>query len=238
MIPIQDSPERPRRSFPLVTLLLIGANVAVFVYELTLGPALPAFVQSYGIVPLEITIGSPLTTSTPSPVYLTLLTAMFIHGGFLHIGGNMLFLWIFGDNVEDSLGHPLFLGFYFLCGIVAGLAQVAVAPLSTVPAIGASGAIAGVLAGYLLLFPNAVVRTLLLIGPFVTFSRLSALLMIGVWIIFQVVSGVVDLAGTGGTGGTGAGVAFWAHVGGFATGLAATGVWRVITHYQTRAPTP
>ncbi len=234
MIPIQDNPGRQRRSLPVVTLLLIVANIGVFIYELTLGPALPGFVQSYGVVPLEITTGDPMGSGAPSPVYLTLITSMFIHGGFLHVAGNMLFLWIFGDNVEDGLGHLLFLGFYFLCGIVAGLAQVAVSPLSTVPAIGASGAIAGVLAGYLLLFPNATVRTLLLIGPFITFSRLSAILMIGVWILFQVVSGVVDLAGPGGTG---AGVAFWAHVGGFATGLAATGLWRLITHYQTRAPT-
>jgi membrane associated rhomboid family serine protease len=235
MIPVQDSPGQERRHLPLVTLLLIAVNVVVFVYELTLGSALPGFVQAYGLVPLEITTGRPLTAAAPSFVYLTLITSMFIHAGFLHIGGNMLFLWIFGDNVEDSLGHFLYLGFYFLCGIVAGLAQVAVSPLSTVPAIGASGAIAGVLAGYLLLFPHAVVRALLLIGPFVTFSRLSALLMIGVWILFQVASGVVDLAGNGGTG---AGVAFWAHIGGFAMGLAATGLWRLITRRQTRAPEP
>ncbi len=235
MIPIQDSPGRQRRTLPLVTLLLIVANVAVFIYELTLGPALPSFVQSYGVVPLEITTGHPLTASTPSPVYLTLITAMFIHGGFLHIGGNMLFLWIFGDNVEDTLGYLPYLGFYFLCGIIAGLVQVAVDPTSTVPSIGASGAIAGVLAGYLLLFPNATVRALLFIGPFLTFSRLSALLMIGVWIIFQVVSGVVELTASTGTS---TGVAFWAHVGGFATGLAAIGLWRFITRYQTRAPAP
>ncbi len=235
MIPIQDTPERQRRSLPVVTLALILVNVAVFTYELTLGPALPRFVQSYGTIPLEITTGRPLTSSTPSFVYLTLLTAMFIHGGFLHIGGNMLFLWIFGDNVEDSLGHFLFLGFYLLCGVIAGLVQVAIAPLSTIPSIGASGAIAGVLAGYLLLFPSATIRTLLLIGPFLTFSRLSAILMIGAWFIFQLISGVAELASNTTTG---TGVAFWAHVGGFGVGLAAVGLWRVITHYQTRAPAP
>jgi len=232
MIPIQDDPGRVRRSVPWVTLLLIAANAVVFAYELSLGPSLQAFIQAYGAIPRQITTGQPLVSAAPSPVYITLITSMFIHAGFLHIGGNMLFLWIFGDNVEDSLGHPVYLGFYLFCGIVAGLVQVAVSPLSTIPAIGASGAIAGVLASYLLLFPRAVVRTLLLIGPFITFSRLSALLMIGVWILFQVVSGVVELAGSG----SGDGVAFWAHVGGFAAGLSATALWRLASHYQTGEP--
>ncbi len=232
MIPIQDEPGRPRRRLPIVTLLLIAANVLVFLYELSLGPALPRFIEAYGMVPLEITTGQPLAPSVPSPVYLTIITAMFIHGGFLHIGGNMLFLWIFGDNVEDALGHLGYLAFYFFCGIAATLVQIAVDPTSTVPAIGASGAIAGVLAGYLLLFPNAIVRTLLFIGPFITFTRLSALLMIGVWILFQLLSGLVELTGSVGAGG----VAFWAHIGGFAAGLVVLGVWKALTHYETGAP--
>ena len=232
MIPIQDDPGRTRRSMPWVTLLLIAANAVVFAYELSLGPSLQAFIQTYGAIPRQITTGHQLVPTAPSPVYITLITSMFIHAGFLHIGGNMLFLWIFGDNVEDSLGHIVYLGFYLFCGTVAGLVQVAVSPLSTIPAIGASGAIAGVLASYLLLFPRAAVRTLLLIGPFITFSRLSALLMIGVWILLQVVSGVVELAGSS----SGDGVAFWAHVGGFAAGLSATALWRLASHYQTGEP--
>ncbi len=232
MIPIQDSPGRPRRSFPAVTIILIAANFLVFFYELSLGPRLPRFVQAYGLIPADITSGIQPPTS-PILVYLTLITSMFIHGGWLHIGGNMLFLWIFGDNVEDSLGHLGYLGFYLVCGVVASLAQILVDPISTIPNIGASGAIAGVLAGYLLLFPNAVVRTLLFIGPFITFTRLSAILMIGVWILFQLVSGLVEL--TANTGNA-TGVAFWAHVGGFLTGLVVIGLWRILTGYEPGTP--
>ncbi|MHB8992799.1 MAG: rhomboid family intramembrane serine protease [Chloroflexota bacterium] len=233
MIPIQDIPGRQRRHFPAVTLTLIAANILVFLYELSLGSALPRFIQTYGMIPLEITTGEQLSPSS-IPVYLTVITAMFLHGGVLHLGGNMLFLWIFGDNVEDTLGHLGYLGFYLLCGVAASVVQIFVNPTSTLPNIGASGAIAGVLGGYLLLFPNASVRTLLFIGPFITFTRLSAILMIGVWILFQVVSALVEVAAA--SGADAGGVAFWAHIGGFMAGVVVLGVWRVLTNYEPRAP--
>lgn len=233
MIPIQDIPDGQRRHFPAFTVALIAANVLVFLYELSLGSGLPRFIYTYGMIPLEITTGQQLTPS-PIPIYLTMFTAMFIHGGLLHLAGNMLFLWIFGDNVEDTLGHLLFIGLYFLCGVVASLLQVYSNPTSTLPNIGASGAVAGVLGGYLLLFPNATIRTLLFVGPFITITRLSALLMIGVWLLFQVVSALAEvaIASEGETGG----VAFWAHIGGFVAGVVSLGLWRMLTGYEPRAP--
>jgi len=222
MIPIQDSPLEPRRTFPVVMLLLTAANIALFAYELSLGPNIGCFVRAYGAMPAEITTGRGLVPGAPSPIYLTLLTSMFIHGGILHVGGNMLFLWVFGDNVEDALGHLVFLGFYLFCGVIAGLAQVVANPFSSVPSIGASGAIAGVLAAYLVLFPDATVRTLLLVGPFITFTRISALFMIGVWIVLQLASALLELTPVT----TGSGVAFWAHLGGFGAGFLVTLAWR------------
>jgi len=140
---------------------------------------------------------------------------MFLHGGFMHIGSNMLFLWVFGDNVEDRLGHLRYLAFYLLCGLGASAAHIWFNWESSIPSVGASGAIAGVLAGYLLLFPSAQIRTLLFIGVFVTVTRVPAILMIGFWFITQLLSGVAGLGQTEQT----AGVAFWAHIGGFVVGL-------------------
>jgi membrane associated rhomboid family serine protease len=141
---------------------------------------------------------------------------MFLHGGFLHIGSNMLFLWIFGDNVEDRLGHLHFLVFYLLCGFGATAAHLYFNWGSPIPSIGASGAIAGVLGGYLLLFPSASIRTLLFLGPFITMTRVPAIILIGFWFVTQLFSGVASIAG--GTEQT-SGIAFWAHVGGFVVGL-------------------
>lgn len=231
MIPLDDNPQQRRRHFPIVTLLIIAANVTVFLYELSLGPTLDGFVRGYGVIPADISGASPFAPQAAVPLYLTLITSMFIHGGFLHIGGNMLFLWVFGDNVEDDMGPLPFLAFYLVCGIIAALLQIVVDPKSHIPSIGASGAIAGVLAAYLLLFPGANVRTLLLIGPFVTLTRVSALLMIGVWILFQIVSGLAELSLSTSSG---SGVAFWAHVGGFGAGLAIVGLWRVLGGSRAR----
>lgn len=233
MIPIEDTPGQRRRTFPVVTLLLIATNAAVFAYELSLGSEVTGFIRSFGAVPAEIVSGQDLPPPSPTPVYLTLLTSMFIHAGFLHLGGNMLFLWIFGDNVEDAFGHPGFLGLYFFCGIFAGLVHIAANPESRVPAIGASGAIAGVLAAYLLLFPHATVRTLLFAGPFVTITRISAIFMIGVWIVFQLVSGLLAL---GARGVDGSGIAFWAHIGGFVAGLMVVAAWRAIDRLRSGEP--
>jgi membrane associated rhomboid family serine protease len=232
MIPISDSPE-PRRSFPVVNVLLIVANVMVFFYELSLGPNLDQFLADYGTVPAAIASGHALSPTAPSPIYISLVTSQFLHGGFLHIAGNMVFLWVFGDNVEDHLGHLSYLLFYLIAGIVAGLSQVLADPLSTTPGIGASGAIAGVLAAYVVLFPRASVRTLLFLGPFITLTRISAFIMIGFWFVLQLVSAFVELAGTSAASG---GVAFLAHVGGFLFGLAVIAAWKVSRNPQPASP--
>ena len=224
MIPISDAPG-PRRTFPVVTVLLIAINVLVFVFELGMGDQqLERVITAAGVVPAEILSGRDLGPRAPlGIIYLTLLTSMFLHAGFLHIGGNMLYLWVFGDNVEDSMGHLRFLVFYLLCGILAGLTHILLNAGSTEPSIGASGAIAGVLGAYIVLFPHAKVRTLLFIGPFITFPRVSAWIMIGIWFLLQLFSGLASL---GPSSAQSSGVAFWAHVGGFVAGLVLVFVFR------------
>ena len=225
MIPLKDYPG-PRRRFPWVTWGLIAANVAIFLYQVSLGPQAPAFMFAYSAVPVALVHGIPQTSlpgapanlpfHTPSPVYLTLFTAMFLHAGWLHIGGNMLYLFIFGDNVEDRMGHLPYLAFYLFCGVIAGIAQIAVVPDSSIPSLGASGAIAGVLAAYLVLFPWAGVRTVIFLFIFFTIVTLPAIVLIGVWFLLQFFDGVASLAtvqqGMGGVG-------YFAHVGGFVVGL-------------------
>lgn len=214
MIPISDSP-RARR-FPWVMLLLVGANVAVFIYEVSLGRALGGWVQSVGLVPSELLSGVDRPPLAPGPIYVTVFTSMFVHGGFLHLGSNMLYLWVFGDNVEDAFGHGGFLLFYLGAGLAAGLTHAVFNPASTVPSVGASGAIAGALGAYLLLFPDARVRTLIFLGPFFTLARVPAAFLIGFWFLTQLVSGLLALeVQTAQT----SGVAVWAHIGGFVTGV-------------------
>jgi len=212
-----------------MTWAIILLNIAIFVYQVSLGPNAPAFMFAYAVVPFALTHGVPQTAllkdpasslfHTPDPVYLTLITSQFLHAGWLHIGGNMLFLYIFGDNVEDRMGHLWFLLFYLFCGIVAGLTQVAVAPEATIPSLGASGAIAGVLAAYLVLFPSARIKTIIFIFIFFTLVTVRAIVLIGLWFLLQFFNGVASLAtvqqGMGG-------VAYFAHVGGFLTGLLIT----------------
>lgn len=210
-----------------MTWALIAANIVVFLYQVSLGPDAPAFIFAYSVVPVALTHGVPQTSlvssnlpfHTPNPVYLTLITAMFLHAGWLHIGGNMLFLYIFGDNVEDRMGHIPYLLFYLFCGVIAGITQVAVDPNSSVPSLGASGAIAGVLASYLVLFPWAQVRTVIFIFIFFTIVTLPAFILIGLWFLLQFFDGLASLAtvqqGMGGVG-------YFAHIGGFVTGLVIT----------------
>jgi membrane associated rhomboid family serine protease len=208
MMPLSDD-NRGRRSTPIVTWVLIGINVLVFLYELTLGDRdLNRFFLDYGVIPQEISDGQDLWT---------LLTSMFLHGGWLHIAGNMLFLWVFGDNVEDVMGHARYLVFYLLCGVAAGLSQVLVDPGSTVATIGASGAISGLLAAYIVCFPKGRVLTGVFIGFIITTFMLPAWMMIGYWIVLQVISGIVSLGPD--TSATQGGVAFFAHIGGFVAGL-------------------
>ncbi len=223
MLPIGDEDNAPQ-GFPIVNVLIIAINLAVFLYQL----ASPDFTNGFSAVPVEITTGRdlvgqfPITLPDgsvalvdeargPSPIWLTLLTSMFMHGGWTHIGGNMLFLFIFGDNVEKALGHLRYLGFYLVCGLVAALAQVYSGPDSVLPSLGASGAIAGVLAAYLLYFPRNRVRVLL--GFFVT--TVPAIAMIGLWAAIQFANGF----GATGVNAQSGGVAYMAHIGGFIAGL-------------------
>src|SRR5579885_275429 len=228
VIPLKDYPGK-RRRFPFVTYLLILINIAVFLLELNQGATTPQFICAYSLVPEALThnmpqtalcasqFGQPFPYQVPSPVWLTIFTSMFMHAGWLHIGGNMLFLYIFGDNVEDRLGHVGYLIFYLFCGTVAALAQVAVDPHSAIPSLGASGAIAGVLAASLVFFPGTRVTTLIFLGIFITLTSLPALILIGVWFALQLFDGVAALSSQSDQ--AMGGVAYFAHIGGFTAGL-------------------
>lgn len=226
-IPLTDNPGQ-RRRFPFVNYALILANVAVFIYELTLPDQGQCFTNDYSLIPNAVLHGTSYTFTgcpmgEPVPVYLTLITAMFLHAGFLHIAGNMLYLWIFGDNVEDRLGHVWYLVFYVFCGLVANFAQIAATVYSHGDLnelnLGASGAIAGVLGAYLVFYPGSRVRTLIFIGFFFTITTLSAFLVIGFWFLLQLADAFLSVAPLNGAPVASGGVAYFAHVGGFAAGL-------------------
>ncbi len=198
-----------------MTWLIIALNAWVFYKELGLGdgPALEEFFFTWGLVPARFTAG--LQEGLPlSDLLVPWFSSMFLHGGWMHLIGNLWFLWIFGDNVEDRLGRPRFLLFYLLGGLAAAFAQWVVDPQSAVPMVGASGAISAVLAGYLVLYPKARIVTLVPLFVFVHFTELPAWIFLGLWFVFQGLSGVGDLAS-----GAGGGVAWWAHVGGFVAGV-------------------
>lgn len=211
-IPLKDL--NPRRTYPVVNTLLILTNVIVFLYQLTLSPhQYQVFIAANATVPSHITRflgGGHLSFES---AFLPLITSMFLHQGWLHIGGNMLFLWIFGDNVEDYFGHALYLLFYFTCGIGADLSHIIFNLHSSVPALGASGAISGVMGAYIVLFPRARVLTLV----FLFFVPIPAFIILGYWFLLQFLAGVTSV-GTVATGGT----AWWAHIGGFLLGMAIT----------------
>jgi membrane associated rhomboid family serine protease len=216
VIPIRDSP-RPR-TWPAITVLLIVVNVLVFLFELQLGGQRDSFIEAFGFIPQRFFGWERLGGSALDPWrFVPLLTANFLHGGWLHIIGNMWFLGIFGDNVEDRLGHGRYLLFYLLCGVASMLIQGAVYPASRVPAIGASGAIAGVLGAYVLLYPHARVLTLIPIIIIPWFVELPAVLFLGVWFLMQLLNGSAALSPAAGEA---AGVAWWAHAGGFVVGMA------------------
>ena len=215
----------PRRSFPAVTAAIVGINILVFLYQafvlITRGEeGLNAMIQAVALVPGLVTSGQ----SVVLPFYLTFFTAMFVHGGLLHIASNMIYLVVFGDNVEDLMGPVLYLVFYLLCGLAASVAQIAADPTSMIPNVGASGAIAGVLAGYLLLLPTGTVRILFFLPPFSRIARIPALFFISLWFILQILSGVMSL----GASSESVGVAYWAHVGGFLAGLALAFIYKQI----------
>ncbi len=214
MIPLRD--QNPSSTPPLVTRALLVATTAVFFYQLALGPMQRRFILEHSLIPLRLMMG--LTGGSDEGPWVplaTVFTSMFLHGSFLHLLGNMWYLWIFGDNVEDRFGHLRFLAFYLAAGAAAAALQVAVAPDSRVPTLGASGAIAGVLGAYLVAFPRARVITLLPLLIVFPIVALPAVLVLGLWVVFQVVSGMLAL----GMGGEGGGVAWWAHIGGFAFGV-------------------
>ncbi|MFV0606339.1 MAG: rhomboid family intramembrane serine protease [Niabella sp.] len=217
MMPIGDD-NTGRIRTPFINYLLIAINILVFVFAQGMGGN-EAFLLSYATVPQEILTGTDITTGglgvSPEPVYLTIITSMFMHGSIMHIGGNMLYLWIFGDNLENVMGHFRYLMFYLICGIIASLAHVyASAVLGSsllIPSLGASGAISGVLGGYMMLFPKNQVRVFIIRGVI----NVPAIITLGIWIAMQVFSWV----GSIGQSSEGGGVAFAAHVGGFVAGM-------------------
>ena len=213
MFPIGDD-DVPGGASRLVTLALVAANVLAFFLELSrpTEAALQSFIQAWGVVPREYSAGADLAPRIPLPFWSTLVTSMFLHGGWMHLGGNMLYLWIFGDNLEKVMGHVRFLIFYLVCGVAAGLAHIAFNSRSNVPTVGASGAISGILGGYMMMFPRNRVKVLTRGGV----MAVPAFVMLGLWILIQLVSGFGAVATTEETGG---GVAFMAHVGGFVAGL-------------------
>lgn len=225
MMPLGDDDSRLSVT-PVVTIALVLANVAMFIVELTQGTNLDQFFFRWAVVPLEYSELSDVAPTHPGPFWITLFSSMFMHAGFAHLFGNLLFLWIFGDNVEEALGHVRFLVFYLVCGVAAAGAQIATDPGSQIPSLGASGAIAGVLGAYILLFPRQRVRVL--VGYLIV--QMPALLVIGLWVFFQLISGVGQLAQTEATGG----IAYAAHVGGFFAGLLLVRLFRSPTR---RSPT-
>jgi membrane associated rhomboid family serine protease len=221
MIPLKD--DVPSQGTPFVTVTLITLNVLVFFYQFSLGleqssGAAEAFVREFGVVPCRLTGSCRVAGDFPSPV-VTLFSSMFLHGGQLHIAGNMLYLWIFGDNIEDTLGHGRFLVFYLLSGLGAALAQTLVSPTSMVPMIGASGAISGVLGAYLVLFPYATILTLVTFGFFFRFIHIPAIVVLGFWIVLQFLYGTLTFSASAMGRSDQGGVAWFAHIGGFVAGI-------------------
>ncbi len=222
LLPLKD--RNPTERTPVVTIALIAINVVIFLYELMLGRELNGFIASYGVIPYELTHftdlvgrvqGSPIIHADGPPfIPLTLITSMFLHGGFMHLIGNMLYLWIFGNNIEDILGPLKFLFFYIVCGLAASIGHIALHPNALIPTIGASGAVAGVLGAYLLAYPRARVLTLVFVVIFVQLIELPAALVLVFWFVIQFFQGFASIA-SGATGG----VAWFAHIGGFIAGL-------------------
>lgn len=212
MIPLRDT--NPSRTFPAVNYILILLNVSAFLYELSLGESLDRFLYAFGVVPELITadfVMGEFGIGTITPIF----TSIFLHGGWMHLVGNMLFLFIFGDNMEDTLGHFRYILFYLIAGMSAAFLQVIIFPESSLPMIGASGAIAGVLGGYVIQFPRAKIVTLIPIFVFFQVVELPAFLFLGIWLLMQLFSGFFSL----GIGADAGGVAWWAHIGGFAAGM-------------------
>ncbi len=205
MIPLKD--DNPTEIFPYVTIGLIVINVLIFLLQVAQGTEFQQhLILRLGVIPYEITHFTDIHPAAAIPVPLTLLSSMFMHAGFLHLGGNMLYLWIFGNNIEDSMGHIKFIFFYLICGLLASFSHILLESDSQIPMIGASGAISAVLGAYILLYPRAQVITLVPIFIFIRIIRLPAVLFLGIWFLMQLLS-------------SGGGVAWYAHIGGFIAGF-------------------
>ena len=220
MIPLHD--DNPTTIKPIVTVSLIIACISVFLYQLSLpGSEERIFVYQFGAIPAVI-FGEDAISSKhviiPAP--LSLISSMFLHGGWMHLIGNMLYLWIFANNIEDVMGHRRFIAFYTLCGVIATLSHILTAPASPIPMVGASGAISGVLGAYLLLYPRASVLVLIPIWVFIKIIRVPAAFVLGLWFLMQLVSGSANPSGEGG------GVAWFAHIGGFIAGMVLIGFFK------------
>ncbi len=213
MIPLRDT--IPSRRVAWVTRALLVANVAAFVWELLQGAALEASIYRFGVVPAHWFVSAPSDFLDWPHLFLTLVSSQFLHGGVGHLASNMLYLWIFADNVEDRLGHVRFVLLYLATGVIAAVAQILISPRSAIPMVGASGAIAGVLGAYLLLFPSSRIITLVPLGFFWEKVEVPAFLFLGFWFLLQWLQGLVSIGQMADVGG----VAFWAHIGGFVSGM-------------------
>lgn len=218
MVPLKD--ENPVKIVPFVTYALIVANVLIFLFEITLSPPqLNGFFHLFAVVPIELTASfNGIAVGQPVPEVLTLITSQFLHGGFMHVGFNMLFLWIFGNNIEEELGHFKFIVFYLACGVLAALTQWFFSSGSEIPSLGASGAIAGVMGAYILKFPQVRILTLIPLGIFFYTVRIPAIFFLGFWFVQQAFNGISMLQVPVNVGMEGGGVAYWAHAGGFVFG--------------------
>jgi membrane associated rhomboid family serine protease len=216
VVPLRD--DNPVSTTPVVTYGLIGLNIAVFLYQLGLSRVgLDRWFEAWALVPTQLSESFQGALEAPAYEWITLVSSQFLHGGFFHVGGNLLYLWVFGNNIEDQLGHLRFLIFYLGCGVLAGLTQWMVDPASTVPTVGASGAIAGVMGAYILRFPRAHIVTLIPLIIFFTTIRVPAIFFLGFWFVQQALFGLASLSSEASW--SDGGVAYWAHSGGFVFGL-------------------
>ena len=230
MIPIRDTIRS--RTTPIVTIGLIAVNAFVFFQELGYGPHVDRLIEAFGFIPARFVGWTQLGGDPLDPWrFIPLITSMFLHGGWAHIAGNMLYLWVFGDNVEDTFGHFRFLLFYVICGVIAALTLAFFSPDSTVPTVGASGAIAGVLGAYFVMFPRSRVVTLVPIFFIPWFIEIPALAYLGFWFVLQLLNGSLELTSTSGIA---SGVAWWAHTGGFVAGILLSIPFR--RHPKSRSP--
>ena len=226
MIPLRDT--IPSQRVAWVTRALLIANLAAFLWEFTKGARLEAFLYHYGVVPSHWFVSTASDFLDWPRLFATLVTSQFLHGGILHLAANMLYLWIFADNVEDRLGHGRFFLLYVGSGMAAAVAQLLLSPRSSVPMVGASGAIAGVLGAYLLMFPSARIVTLIPLGFVWETVQLPAFLFLGLWFVLQWVQGLSTIGQVADVGG----VAFWAHIGGFAAGMMGAAVFRPLNRWE------